>query len=117
MLMASCRRLEVECTFLEYVLEGIYGYQKEHLSYLFDSIILSLFLYGIEIWGSALQKKYLDRVDRFFKRAHRYGYVLNEYKMSELIEMRDRTLFNKILDNPDHVGYFMNCCLEKDKKF
>ncbi len=43
-----------------------YGYQKEHLSYLFDSIILSLFLYGIEIWGSALQKKYLDRIDKFF---------------------------------------------------
>ncbi len=25
--------------------------------------------------------------------------------MSELIEMRDRTLFNKILDNPDNVLY------------
>jgi hypothetical protein len=25
--------------------------------------------------------------------------------MSELIEMRDRTLFNKILDNPDHLLY------------
>ena len=28
-----------------------YGY---HLNYLFDTIILSLFLYGIEIWGSSL---------------------------------------------------------------
>ena len=37
-----------------------YGYQKEHLSHLFDTIILSLFLYGIEIWGSSLQKKYLN---------------------------------------------------------
>ena len=42
-----------------------YGYRKEHLSYLFYSIILSLYLYGIEIWGSALQKKYLERIDKF----------------------------------------------------
>ena len=102
MLMACCRRLEVECTFLHAVCRR-YGYQKEHFSYLFDSIILSLFLYGIEIWGLVLQNKYLDRIDKFFKGAHRYGYVLKEYKMSELIEMRDRTLFNKILDSPDHV--------------
>ena len=79
-----------------------YGYRKEHLSYLFDSIILSLFLYGIEIWGSALQKKYLERIDKFFKRAYRYGNVLKEYKM---IETRDRILFNRILDNLEHILY------------
>ncbi len=40
-----------------------YGYQKEHLSYLFHSIILSLFLYGIEIWGSALQSFLSEHID------------------------------------------------------
>ena len=59
-------------------------------SILFDTIILSLFLYGIEIWGSTLQKKYLNRIDKFFKRAHRFGYVLREYKVSELIETREK---------------------------
>jgi hypothetical protein len=82
-----------------------YGYRKEYLSYLFDSIIISLFLYRIEIWGSALQNKYLERIDKFFKRAYRYEYVLKEYKMSELIETRDRILFNRILDNPEHILY------------
>ena len=66
-------------------------------------IILSLFFYGIEIWGSSLQKKYLNHIDKFFKRAHRFGYVLREYKMSELIETRDKTLFKQIIDNPDHI--------------
>ena len=69
----------------------------------FDAIILSLFWYGIEIWGSSLQKKYLNRIDKFFKRAHRFGYVLREYKMFELIETRDKTLFKEIIDNPDHI--------------
>jgi hypothetical protein len=27
---------------------------------------MSLFYYCIEVWGSALQKKYLDRIDKFF---------------------------------------------------
>ena len=45
----------------------------------------------------------LNRIDKFFKRAHRFGYVLREYKMSELIETRDKTLFKEIIDNPDHI--------------
>jgi hypothetical protein len=82
-----------------------YGHRKEHLSYLFYSIILSLFLYGIEIWGAALHKKYLESIDKFFKRAYRHVYVLKEYKMSDLIETRYRILFNRILDNPEHILY------------
>ena len=49
-----------------------YGYSRDYLSKLFDSLIISLFLYGIEVWGSALQNKHLERIDKFFKRAHRY---------------------------------------------
>ena len=30
---------------------------------------------------------------------------MKEYKMSELIETRDRILFNRILDNPEHILY------------
>ena len=42
------------------------GYPKEQLTKLFDLLIMSLFLYGIEIWGGAYQGKYLDCIDRFF---------------------------------------------------
>ena len=31
---------------------------------LFDLLIMSLFLYGMEIWGAAYQGKYLDRIDK-----------------------------------------------------
>ena len=33
-----------------------YGYTKVQLSKLFDSLIMSLFLYGLEVWGSAHQR-------------------------------------------------------------
>lgn len=51
-----------------------YRYFKEELTKLFDSLIMSLLLYGIKIWGEAFRNKYLDRIsDRFFKRAFRFG--------------------------------------------
>ena len=43
-----------------------YGYSKDQLSKLFDSLIMSLFLYGLEVWASAYQRKYLDRIHPFF---------------------------------------------------
>ena len=41
-----------------------FGYPKEQLTKLFDLLIMSLFLYGIEIWGAAYQGKYLYRIDK-----------------------------------------------------
>ena len=60
-----------------------YGYCKDHLNRLFGTLVLSLFHFGIEVWGSALLKKYLERIDKFFRRAYRYGCVSKEYKMIE----------------------------------
>ena len=34
-----------------------YGYTKDQLSKLFDSLIMRLFLYELEVWGSAYQRK------------------------------------------------------------
>lgn len=51
-----------------------YRYSKDELTKLFDSLTMSLFLYGIEIWGEAFRNKYLDRIrDKFLKRAFQFG--------------------------------------------
>ena len=80
-----------------------YGYFRDYFSKLFDSLIISLFLYGSEVWRSTLQNKHLERIDKIFKRAHRYGYTLKKFKMSELMEQRDIILFKKIVNDPEHV--------------
>jgi hypothetical protein len=80
-----------------------YGYTKENLNLLFETLILSLFHYGIEVWGSALQNKYLQRIDKFLRRAYRFGYTLKEYKISQLVEEKDKALFAKIVKDPDHA--------------
>ena len=69
---------------------------------------MSLFLYGIEIWGAAYQGKYLDRIDKFFKRAFRFGYTNNLYAIAEVIRNRDCKLWNSITDTRSHpfINYY-----------
>ena len=64
---------------------------------------MSLFLYGIEIWGAAYQGKYLDRIFKFFKRAFRFGYTNNLYAIAEVIRNRDCKLSNT--DTPSRPLY------------
>jgi hypothetical protein len=46
---------------------------------------MTLFHNGIEVWGSAIQKKYLDHIDKFLRRAYRYGYTTKCIQISEVI--------------------------------
>ena len=79
-----------------------YGYSKDQISKLFDSLILSLILYGIEVWGAAYKGKYLDRVDKFLKRAFRYGYTSKKYVLSDIIRERDKKLWNTVTKDTAH---------------
>ena len=92
-----------------------YDYTKENLNILFESLILSLFYYGIEVWGSALQNKYLQRIDKFFRRAYKFGYTLKEYNISHLVEERDKSLFANIVIDSDHILY--DLLAEKKSRF
>ena len=75
---------------------------------------MSLFYYCIEVWGSALENKYLDRIDKFFRLAYRYGYTTKSIKISEVIEERDRKLFSKIVSNPEHALHeFLPVCKQR----
>ena len=78
-----------------------YSYASDQLTKLFETLILSLFTYAIEVWGSALLKKYLKRIDQFFRRAR----STKEYDMSSLIEEKDRALLRKITKVTEHLLY------------
>ena len=84
-----------------------YGYTKDQLSVLFESLIMSLFLYGLEVWCSASQGKYLDRIDIFIRRPCRFGFTDKVILISEVIKNRDRDLLNRITSDTDHVLYDM----------
>ena len=88
---------------------------KEQLTKLFDLLIMSLFLYGIEIWRAAYQGKYLDRIDKFFKQAFRFRYTNKLYAIAEVIRNRDCKLWNTITDTPSHPLYQL--LLPKKQRF
>ena len=73
-----------------------YGYTKENLNLLFETLILSLFQYRIEVWGSALQNKYLQRIDKPLRRAYRFGYNLKEYNNRNWLRRRTRPYLQKL---------------------
>ena len=72
------------------------------LETLFNSLIVSLFFYAIEVWGRAFQSKYLSRIDKFFKRAVRYGYTTKVLTINNIINDRDMKLWKSITDNSNH---------------
>ena len=58
-----------------------YGYPKEQLDLLFQSLIISVFTYAIEVWGCCYYDKYLKRIDKLFARAFKSGYCLKKYSI------------------------------------
>ena len=78
-----------------------YGFTTKQLELLFQSLIMSLFTFGIELWGGASYTKYISQIDKFVNRAYRNGYVTEKYNFREIINKRDKRLWKKILDD-DH---------------
>ena len=75
-----------------------YGYTLEELTILFHSLIMSVFTYGIEVWACAYGSKYLSKIDKFCKRAWKYGYTNKRIFISDVIQTRDKQLWKKITD-------------------
>ena len=55
----------------------VYGYPKEQLDLLFQSLIISVFTYAIEVWGCCYYDKYLKRIDKLFARAFKVHMTRN----------------------------------------
>ena len=63
---------------------------------------MSVFLCGVEAWGAAYQRKFLDKIDRFLKRAHRFGFTTKKTAILDLIKNRDSELFKNVT-SVDHI--------------
>ena len=72
-----------------------FDYSLSELTVLFDSLIMSSFLYALEEWACAHQGKYIAQIDKFCRRALRYGYTSKYTPMTSYIVLRDRQLWNK----------------------
>ena len=69
-----------------------YGYTTENLDLLFQSLILSVFVYAIEVWGCAFYSKYLSRINKLFSRCYKLGYCLKQHSILDIRRDRDMKL-------------------------
>ena len=73
-----------------------YGYSIENLDLLFQSLILSVFIYAIDVWGCGFYCKSLSRIDRCYK----LGYCLKRHcildiRRNERYEVMVKDLFHQ----------------------
>ena len=69
-----------------------YGYSLDCLRHL-HSLIIPIFTYGISVWGVASYDKYLSKIDKFQKRAVRFGFLKEVSLVLSLLEASDNTLW------------------------
>ena len=53
--------------------------------------------------GAAFYRKDRERIDKFFKRAVRFGYTNRQITISELISQHDDKLFKQITANEQYI--------------
>ena len=73
-----------------------YGYFIESLDLLFQSLIVAVFTYAIEVWGCAFYSKYVSRIDKLFARCYKLGYCLRQYSILDIRCNRDMKLWQRI---------------------
>ena len=66
---------------------------------------MPIIIYGIELWGYAYYDKYLSQIDSFFGRTYKYGYTCKRISIKEVINIRDRKLWDKKTTNPQNALY------------
>ncbi len=88
-----------------------YGFSVKELDLLFHSLILSILVFGIEVWGCASYSKYLSQVDKLLKRAYNISYLIYDILCIRYVQVsivdklnnKDRDLWEKITTDPNHA--------------
>ena len=87
----------------------IYGMSREQLDLLFDSLLMSVLTYGVELRGCAYYNKYLSQI--IVGRARKYGYSSKSYSIKESMHSRDKKLWDEVTsdaNNPLHELFLPN---------
>ena len=78
-----------------------YGYRLDSLHHLFHSLIIPVFTYGISVWDVACYDKCLSQIDKFQKRAVRFGFLKEVSPVLSLLEASDNRLWKSKTTSTD----------------
>ena len=60
----------------------------QQLDLLFQSLIISIFTFAIEIWGGASYNKYINKINKFINRVCRNDYITKRSDFRKIISER-----------------------------
>ena len=63
---------------------------------------MPVFTYAIEVWARAYDSKHLSKIDKFCKRAWKYGYTKDRIFINNVILTRDKQLWGNITHTDTH---------------
>ena len=69
---------------------------KTNLLSFFGTRLVSRILYALPVWGGFLTVELKNRINAFFKRLRRFGYINCVMTIDDLIERSDYELFTKV---------------------
>ena len=72
------------------------GMPSDQLSTVAQAIVVSRILYALPAWGGFLSVELCNRIDGFFRRLKRYGFINHTIILSELLTKSDHMLFCKM---------------------
>ena len=78
-----------------------YGFSIDSLQDPFHSLIIPLFTYGISVWSVASYDKYLSKVDKFQKRAVRFGFLKEARPILSVLEASDNKLWKSVKNSAE----------------
>ena len=78
-----------------------YGFSIDSLQHLFHSLIIPLFTYGISVWSVTSYDKYLSKVDKFQRRAVRFGFLKEPTPILSLLEASDNKLWKNVTNSAE----------------
>ena len=73
-----------------------YECSSQELTLVFDSLIMFVFMYAIEVWACAYDWKYLSQIDKFIQHAVKHGYTNKRPSIVELKRTKDTKLWSKV---------------------
>ena len=97
--LQSCKKASSIC-YLLVRLKNL-GFTPEVLALLYKSLVLSIFTYGLPVWGGAPIST-LQNIDKVQKRAMNLGIIKRFTPIKRLIEEKDMQLLQK-MKSPNHI--------------
>ena len=83
------------------------GLARHHLDTVFTSLFVSQISYAVEAWGNYATKEMENKIDKMFRKAHKWGLSAKKFTFQQLKAQYSERLRHKICSNSNHCLFHL----------